>query len=86
MTGGVEILAFAGPRGQLFAGGQRLYAATPDGLDVWDPHTGERTGSVPGFTPTSHHPRTGEFAAVEHGVLRRWASSQGPMPGATTAH
>jgi hypothetical protein len=68
---GTELASFAGPTGALFADRGRLYAATPDGLDVWDPFTGERTGTVPGFVPTAHHPGAGELAARRR-VLRIW--------------
>ena len=69
---GTELAGFAGPTGALFADRGRLYAATPDGLDVWDPFTGERTGTVPGFVPTAHHPGAGELAMPADGVLRIW--------------
>ncbi len=69
---GRETAAFAGPTGALFADGRRLYAAAATGLEVWDPATGERTGAVPGFVPTRHHPRAGELASADGLVLRRW--------------
>jgi hypothetical protein len=69
---GAELVTFPGPRGAFFASGRRLYTAAPDGLEVWDPFTGHRTGAVPGFVPTSHHPGSGELAAIEDSVLRRW--------------
>ncbi|MFI7602538.1 YncE family protein [Actinoplanes sp. NPDC049681] len=61
-----------GPRGQLFAAGGRLYAAAPEGLEVWDPARGTRTGAVPGFVPTHHHPTAGELVAVRNGTMLRW--------------
>lgn len=73
---GVELHTFAGPQGALFSAGRRLYAAAPDGLDIWDPFTGDRTGQVPGFTPTHHHRGAGELAAVHDGELRRWRIDQ----------
>jgi hypothetical protein len=76
---GAELNTFAGPRGALFAAGRRLYAAAPDGLGIWDPFTGHRTGTVPGFVPTSHHPGTGELAAVNDGRLLRWRTPRGPV-------
>jgi len=76
VTADVELIAFPGPRGQFFAAGRRLYAADPDGLTVWDPFTGHRTGTVPGFVPTHHHPGAGELAAVADGRLRRWRTDQ----------
>ena len=69
---GTRTAMVAGPRGQLFADARRLYSASPDGLTIWDPDTGERTGSVPGFVPTHHHVGSGELAVLEDEVLRRW--------------
>jgi hypothetical protein len=69
---GIEVQAFAGPAGALFADGRRLYAAAPSGLEVWDPITGERTGLLPGFVPSRHHRGTGELASFTDGILRRW--------------
>ena len=78
VTIGAEVHAFPGPRGALFAVGQRLYAAAPDGLEIWDPSTGHRTGRVAGFLPTHHHPTTGQLAAVQGSELLRW---RGCLPG-----
>ncbi len=69
---GAELTAFAGPRGALFAAGRRLYGAAPDGLEVWNPFTGERTGRVPGFVPRWHHRGAAELAAISDGELVRW--------------
>ncbi|GIF42441.1 hypothetical protein [Actinoplanes xinjiangensis] len=69
---GVELHDFAGPGGALFSAGRRLYAAGADGLTIWDPFTGERTGSVPGFVPTHHHRDAGLLAAVRDGALLTW--------------
>jgi len=80
---GVEVAAFAGPAGALFAGGGRLYSAAADGLEAWDPITGERTGTIPGFVPASHHTAAGELAGIRGDILRRWAIPQTPIsPGA----
>ncbi|MBW6437555.1 hypothetical protein KZ829_27860 [Actinoplanes hulinensis] len=69
---GELVHAFAGPRGDLFASDRHLYAAGCDGLTIWDPHTGERLGSVPGFVPSRRHPTTGELAGLDDGFLIRW--------------
>ncbi|MEV0271438.1 hypothetical protein AB0H43_21890 [Hamadaea sp. NPDC050747] len=69
---GTELTSFAGPTGELFADTARLYAAAPAGLEVWDPITGHRTGTIPAFAPTRHHVGAGELATVDFGVLRRW--------------
>jgi hypothetical protein len=67
----VRVGAFAGPDGALFEADGQLLAAAPDGLQRWDPATGELTGTVPGFVPTHQHP-AGELVSVADGVLRRW--------------
>jgi hypothetical protein len=74
VTTGTEVAAFAGPAGPLFTAGGRLYAAAARGLEVWDPATGELTGTLAGFVPASYHPAAGEFAGISGGVLRRWAT------------
>ncbi|GHJ10383.1 hypothetical protein TPA0907_47500 [Micromonospora humidisoli] len=71
VASGRELTTFAGPAGAWFSDGRRLYSAHPDGLHVWDPLTGHRTATVPGFVPTCRHRGTGELAAVTDGVLRR---------------
>jgi len=71
--------------GVLFAGEDRLYSAAPDGLEVWDPRTGERTGTIPGFVPASHHADAGELAGISGGVLRRWAIPRAPLGAGSTA-
>lgn len=48
---GDEVRRFAGPCGEFFCDGDRLYAACPDGLEIWDLTTGERTGRIPDFVP-----------------------------------
>jgi hypothetical protein len=75
---GEEVRAFAGPEGAFFGYAGRLYSAHPDGLDVWDPATGERTGRVPGFVPTHLHPARGELAALTPRHLVRWQITQHP--------
>ncbi|MEU6487148.1 DUF6304 family protein [Streptomyces sp. NPDC046887] len=67
-----ELTVLLGVRGRLFAADGTLYAAAPDGLDAFDPDTGERTGGVPGFVPTHHHRGAGELVEHEGGVLVRW--------------
>ena len=74
-TTGVELTAFAGPTGELFADRTRLYAADPGGLTIWDPVTGDRMGRIPDFVPTHHHRGVGELVAADGPVLRRWRMS-----------
>ncbi len=54
---GAELATFPGPAGALFAGAARRYAAGPRGLEIWDPVTGHRTGTVPGAHPGPPPPR-----------------------------
>jgi hypothetical protein len=61
---GAEAGAFAGPAGALFAAGGRLYSAAPACFEAWDPLTGERTGTIPGFVPASYHSAAGELAGI----------------------
>ncbi|MET8947873.1 hypothetical protein ABZX30_31150 [Streptomyces sp. NPDC004542] len=70
----VEAGAFPGPHGRFFAADGLLFSAGESGLEVWDPVEGARTGSVPGFRPTHHDPRTGELLQLDAdaGVLRGW--------------
>lgn len=78
---GLELHTFPGPQGTLFSARQRLYAAAPNGLEIWDPFTGHRTGRISGFTPTRHNPNTDELAAIHEGHLQRWKISlPGPTP------
>lgn len=74
---GTPAQAFPGPRGELFADARRLYAATADGLEIWDPLTGELTGRVSGFVPSWHHSRAGELAAISQDgtELLRWRTA-----------
>lgn len=73
---GTETISFPGPRRPLMADDRRLYSGGVDGLEIWDPRTGERTGTVPGFRPERHHPGAGELAAVHEDVLLRWPTRQ----------
>lgn len=76
---GAEVFAFAltRPASDLFSEGNRLYAAGKTGMDVWDPATGERTGTVLGFVPTVHHPSARELAAFDgdNRILQLWPTA-----------
>lgn len=74
LTTGSQVTTFAGPTGQLSAAGPYLFAAAPDDLQVWDAMTGERTGTIHGFVPASHHRAAGELAAVTGSHFRRWTT------------
>ena len=69
---GIELTSFAGPTGDLFADAARRYVAAPSGLEVWDPVTGHRTGTITEFVPTHHHVGAGELCTVDGAVFRRW--------------
>jgi hypothetical protein len=71
---GTEVISFPGPGRPLLADDRRLYSGGTNGLEIWDPSTGERTGAVPGFHPERHHPGAGELAALQDGELVRWAT------------
>jgi hypothetical protein len=74
VTTGAELTSYPGPRGAFFASGRRLFAAAPDGLEVWDAFTGHRTGRILGFLPTHHHRAAGELVAIHDAHLLRWRS------------
>jgi hypothetical protein len=69
---GSEIFAFAGPGDRFFSAYGLLYAVGESGLEIWDPATGARLGSVPGFRPTIHHRAAQELAALDGDRLVRW--------------
>lgn len=48
-----------------------LLSSGEDGLSLWDPLTGTRTGYTPQFTPAYHHPTARELVEVSDGRLRR---------------
>lgn len=67
-----EVLAFAGPGDRFFAAHGLLYAVAESGLEIWDPDTGARSGSVPGFHPTFHHRSAQELVENNGTDLVRW--------------
>lgn len=69
---GAEHFAFAGPGTRFFAAHGLLYAAGDAGLEIWDPDTGARLGSVRGFHPTHHHRAADELAVHTDTCLLRW--------------
>jgi hypothetical protein len=72
VASGLQVTAFAGPAGSFFSDGRRLYSVHDGATQVWDPVTGHRTATIPGFTPTCLHRSTGELAGVADGLLLRW--------------
>lgn len=73
---GSEVARFAGPSGELFAEGNRLFSVGSDGLRIWDPLTGSQTGSVPGFQPVAHHRGAHELAGIAGSTLLRWRTTR----------
>lgn len=69
-----EPIAFSGPAGAFFSDGKALYSSDDAGLSRWDPVDGARTGHLPGFGPTHHHPYAEELAECSAGGLRRWST------------
>jgi hypothetical protein len=83
MIDGVELYAVpdgpprepvVGPKGLMWGHQGLLYVSGEDGLEVWDPESGARTGLVPGFRPTAH--RDGVFAELLDGVLNSFSVGQ----------
>jgi hypothetical protein len=70
-----EIKAFAGPAGAFFSDGFWLFSSDETGLSRWDLHEGVRTGHVPNFWPTHHHPGARELVQLIDGVLVRWSAA-----------
>ncbi len=70
----VELLTFEGPAGRFFSDGTRLFSSGDTGLSTWDPAEGNLLGAVPGFSPTHHHPSTGQFLELADGVVRLWTA------------
>ncbi len=76
VASGAQITEFAGPAGLFLSDGARLYSVHDGATHVWDPVTGHRTATVPGFAPTCLHRGTGELAGIADGRLTRWATSR----------
>ena len=69
---------FAGPEGQMWSDDRRLFVATPSGLEVWDPFSGERLGQL-GIQVHAYNPHLRELAGVEPatGTILRWRLASG---------
>jgi hypothetical protein len=67
-----EIQTIPGPAGFFFGHAGMLFSSDESGLSRWDPKDGARTGFLPGFSPSHHHPETGELACVHDGRLLSW--------------
>jgi hypothetical protein len=75
VASGTEQLAFAGPDGELFYD-KHLFSSNPEGLQAWDPRTGERLAQLPGFTPTRHHHSAKELIEIRPDHILRWRIPQ----------
>ncbi|WP_394846441.1 hypothetical protein LZC95_03120 [Pendulispora brunnea] len=64
--------AFAGPAGNLFGDGDRLFSSDPTGLSIWDIGDGARVQHVPSFCPTRHHRAARELAQITADALLRF--------------
>lgn len=62
--GPLEVTAFAGPAGELFSDGTRLFSSSADGLSVWDVAAGARTARLPDFAATRHGRSRAELVEV----------------------
>ena len=67
-----EIGHFYGPAGRMWAHRGRLHTVTHEGMEVWDPADGARTGLLKGFSPTAHDRVAGVFAQLTGEQLRTW--------------
>ncbi|MFC9820156.1 hypothetical protein ACFWG6_01340 [Streptomyces erythrochromogenes] len=77
--GPVETATFGGPQGRFFTADGLLFSSSEDGLEIWDPATGARLGTLPGFRPTHHDPVRGELVELSAIGLRHWRTPTGPQ-------
>ncbi|MFD8882819.1 hypothetical protein ACFV0H_09870 [Streptomyces erythrochromogenes] len=66
-----ETATFGGPEGRFFAADGLLYSAGGTGLEIWDPTSGARIGSVPDFHPTHHDTVRRELVQLTADGVRR---------------
>jgi hypothetical protein len=67
-----QVGQFYGPVGRMWAHRGRLHTVTPEGMEVWDPADGARTGLLKGFSPTAYNRAAGVFAQLTGEELRTW--------------
>jgi hypothetical protein len=70
-----ELDTLAGPSGDFFSDGRRLFSSSGDGLSIWDVEAGEKIAHVDGFRPTRQHPGSHELVEVLGSRLRIWRHS-----------
>src|SRR5919106_1385114 len=67
-----ELNAFAGPAGDLFADGQRLFSADEHGLSVWVVKAGAQTARLNDFRPIRQHRASRELVELPGSTVVRW--------------
>jgi hypothetical protein len=67
-----QVGQFYGPAGRMWAHHGRLHTVTAEGMEVWDPADGARTGLLKGFSPSAYNRETGVFAQLTGKRLRTW--------------
>ncbi|EWM11458.1 hypothetical protein [Kutzneria sp. 744] len=67
-----EVGRFHGPSGRMWAHQGRLHTVTDEGMEVWDPADGARTGRLKGFSPTAYNRVAGVFAQLTGEQLHTW--------------
>ncbi|MFJ3979346.1 hypothetical protein [Streptomyces sp. NPDC090021] len=82
-SGPDETATFGGPEGRFFAADGLLFSAGGPGLEIWEPTSGARIGSVPGFHPTHHDPVRNELVQLTEEGIRRRPATGTPSPDRT---
>lgn len=70
---GQELNAFAGPKGEFYSDGTRLFSVEEDGLEIWNIESGTRTGRIDGFRPQFQI--EGALIEINGQRLRSWSYS-----------
>ncbi|MFI6003672.1 hypothetical protein ACIA98_25220 [Streptomyces sp. NPDC051366] len=70
-----EGATFGGPDGHFFAADGLLFSSSQAGLEIWDPATGARLGTLTGFRPTHHDLARAELVELSAIGLRRWSTT-----------
>ncbi|MFJ9942100.1 hypothetical protein [Streptomyces erythrochromogenes] len=71
-----EVATFGGPEGHFFAADGLLFSSSESGLEMWDPTSGARLGTLADFRPTCHDPVRGELIELSATGLRRWRTAR----------
>ncbi|MEV6608683.1 hypothetical protein [Kutzneria sp. NPDC051319] len=72
LSDGTFVTATESPTGRMWAHQGRLHTVTDEGMEVWDPADGARTGLLKGFSPTAYNRVAGVFAQLTGEQLRTW--------------